>query len=36
LKEDELAEIVADFREESTIDPPMEIEIQKRFESQFV
>jgi hypothetical protein len=35
-KEDELAEIIDDFREESTNDPPMEIEIQKRFESEFV
>jgi len=35
-EEDELGRIVDDFREESTIDPPMEIEIQKRFESEFV
>jgi hypothetical protein len=35
-KEDELVEIINDFREESEIDPPVEIEIQKRFESEFV
>jgi len=35
-KEDELVEIIDDFREESTIDPPMEIEIQTRFETEFV
>ena len=35
-REDELAGIIEDFREESTIDPPMEIEIERRFESEFV
>lgn len=35
-EENELGRIVDDFREQSTIDPPMEIEIQKRFESEFV
>jgi len=35
-KEDELVRIIDDFRQESAIDPPMEIEIQKRFESEFV
>ena len=35
-KEDELAGMIDDFRQESTIDPPMEIEIEKRFESEFV
>jgi hypothetical protein len=35
-QEDELAGIIDDFRKQSTIDPPMEIEIQKRFESEFV
>jgi hypothetical protein len=34
--EDELAGIIDDFRGESVIDPPVEIEIQKRFESEFV
>ena len=35
-QEDELIGLVDDFREQSSIDPPMEIEIQKRFESEFV
>src|SRR4030095_4834650 len=35
-KEDELVGITDDFRQESTIEAPMEIEIQKRFESEFV
>lgn len=35
-KEDELVRIVADFRGESTIEPPMEIEIHQRFDSEFV
>jgi hypothetical protein len=35
-QEDELAGIIDDFRAESTIDPPMEIEIRKRFESEFL
>ena len=35
-QEDELIGIVDDFREQSTIDPPMEIEIQKQFDREFV
>lgn len=34
--ENELGRIVEDFRQQSTIDPPMEIEIQERFENQFI
>ena len=34
--DDELARMVNDFRDQSTIDPPMEIEIQKHFEREFV
>ena len=35
-QEDELIGLVDDFREQSSIDPPMEIEIQKQFDREFV
>ena len=35
-KQDELGRIVDDFRQQGTIDPPMEIEIQKRHDNQFI
>jgi hypothetical protein len=35
-KEVELAGIIDDFKDESPIHPPIDIEIQKRFESEFV
>lgn len=34
--ENELRKIVDDFRQQGTIDPPMEVEIQARFENQFI
>ena len=34
--EDELGRIIDDFRKQGTIDPPMEIEIKKRFDTQFI
>ncbi len=34
--ENELGKIVDDFRRQDPIDPPMEIEIRKRYENQFV
>lgn len=34
--EDELAEIIEDFRQENAVDPPMEVEIEKRFENEFI
>ena len=34
--ENELGRIVDDFRQEGEIDPPMEIEIRKRYDNQFI